>query len=157
MYRYGDPQVLVYEEVPCPTPGAGDVLVNVAAAGLNSIDHVTRAGYLQGMVDFALPFIPGLDLAGMVEAIGEGVSAIGVGDAVYGYATMLRQGAYAEYAVLGEHELAPKPSSMDFVHAAALPLASITAWQGLFDLGGLQAKQTVLIHGAGGRVGSLAV
>lgn len=128
IHAYGGPAVLVYEEAPRPEPGPGEVLVRVHAAALNPVDRFTRAGYLQGMVDFALPFTPGLDLAGVVEAIGDNAG-----------------------------ELAPKPASLDFVSAAAVPLAGMTAWQGLFDVGGLQAGQTVLIHGAGGGVGSLAV
>jgi NADPH:quinone reductase-like Zn-dependent oxidoreductase len=157
IHSYGGPEVLVYEEAPHPEPGAGEVLVRVHAAALNPVDRFTRAGYLQGMVNFALPFTPGLDLAGVVEAVGDGVSAFAVGDAIYGYSNMMRQGAYAEYAVVGAGEVAPKPASLDFVTAASVPLAGMTAWQGLFDVGGLQAGQSVLIHGAGGGVGSLAV
>jgi len=147
----------VYEDAPRPTPGAGEVLVKVYASSLNPVDRATRAGYLQQFVAFPLPFIPGLDLAGVVEAIGEGVSTIAVGDAVYGYSNMMRQGAQAEYAVVSEGEIAPKPASVDFVTAASVPLAGLTAWQGLFDVGGLVAGQTVLIHGGGGGVGSFAV
>jgi NADPH:quinone reductase-like Zn-dependent oxidoreductase len=157
IHSYGGPEVLSYEEAPRPTPGAGEVLVRVHAAALNPVDRFTRAGYLQGMVDFALPFIPGVDLAGVVEAVGEDVDTVAVGDAVYGYSNMMRQGAYADYAVVGGGEVAAKPASLDFVAAASVPLAGMTAWQGLFDVGGLQAGQTVLIHGAGGGVGSLAV
>ena len=105
------------------------------------------------MVDFALPFTLGLDLAGVVEAVGDGVSTVAVGDAVYGYSNMARQGAYAEYAVVGTGEIAPKPASLDFVSAAAVPIAAMTAWQGLFDVGGLAVGQTVLIHGGGGEEG----
>jgi NADPH:quinone reductase-like Zn-dependent oxidoreductase len=109
------------------------------------------------MTNFTLPFIPGLDLAGVVEAVGSDVSTVAVGDAVYGYSNMGRQGAYAEYAVVDAGEIAPKPSSVGFVTAAAVPLVGLTAWQGLFEVAGLQPGQTVLIHGAGGGVGSLAV
>jgi NADPH:quinone reductase-like Zn-dependent oxidoreductase len=98
-----------------------------------------------------------LDLAGVVEAVGEGVTTVAAGDAVYGYSNMMRQGAYAEYAVVNAGEIAPKPTSVDFATAASIPLAGLTAWQGLFGVGGLQPGQTVLIHGAGGGVGSFAV
>jgi NADPH:quinone reductase-like Zn-dependent oxidoreductase len=157
MHGYGGPDVLVYEDAPRPAPGAGEVLVKVHASSLNPVDRATRAGYLRGMVDFPLPFIPGLDLAGVVEAVGDGVSTFAVGDAVYGYSNMMRQGAYAEFAIVGEGEIAPKPASADFVNAASVPLAGLTAWQGLFEIGKLQAGQTVLIHGGGGGVGSFAV
>jgi NADPH:quinone reductase-like Zn-dependent oxidoreductase len=157
IHNYGGLEVLVYEDAPRPTPGAGEVLVKVYATSLNPVDRATRAGYLQGMVDFALPLVPGLDLAGVVEALGDGVSTVALGDAVYGYSNMMRQGAQAEYAVVSEGEIAPKPASVDFVSAASVPLAAMTAWQGLFDIAGLQAGQTVLIHGGGGGVGSFAV
>ncbi|HEU5100877.1 MAG TPA: NADP-dependent oxidoreductase, partial [Roseiflexaceae bacterium] len=103
------------------------------------------------------PFTPGLDLAGVVETVGAGVTTVAVGEAVYGYSNMMRQGAYGEYAVVSAGEIALKPASIDFETAAAVPLVGLTAWQGLFGVGGLQARQTVLIHGAGGGVGSLAV
>ena len=157
IHGYGGPEVLVYEDAPRPEPAAGEVLVKVYATSLNPVDRSTRAGHLQGMVNFTLPFIPGLDLAGVVEAVGEGVTTVAAGDAVYGYSNMMRQGAYAEYAVVSEGEIAPKPASVDFEMAASVPLAGLTAWQGLFGVGGLQAGQTVLIHGAGGGVGSFAV
>jgi NADPH:quinone reductase-like Zn-dependent oxidoreductase len=157
IHEYGGPEVFVYEDAPRPEPAAGEVLVKVHATALNPVDRFTRAGYLQGMANFTLPFIPGLDLAGVVEAVGEGVTTVAAGDAVYGYSNMMRQGAYAEYAVVSAGEIAPKPASLDFETAASVPLVGLTAWQGLFGVGGLQAGQTVLIHGAGGGVGSLAV
>jgi NADPH:quinone reductase-like Zn-dependent oxidoreductase len=157
IHSYGGPEVLVYEDAPRPTPAAGEVLVKVHATALNPVDSSTRAGHLQGMVDFAFPFIPGLDLAGVVEAVGDDATTVAVGDAVYGHSNMMRQGAYAEYAVVSAGEIAPKPTSVDFVTAASVSLAGLTAWQGLFEVGGLQAGQTVLIHGAGGGVGSFAV
>ncbi len=157
IHAFGGPEVLVYEDAPRPEPAAGDVLVKVHATALNPVDRFTRAGYLQGMVNFTLPLIPGLDLAGVVEAVGEGVTTVAAGDAVYGYSNMMRQGAYAEYAVVSPGEIAPKPASVDFETAASVPLAGLTAWQGLFGVGGLQPGQTVLIHGAGGGVGSFAV
>jgi NADPH:quinone reductase-like Zn-dependent oxidoreductase len=120
----------------------------VYATSLNPVDRFTRAGYLQGMVDFVLPFTPGLDLAGVVEAVGGGVSTVAVGDAVYGYSNMMRQGAYAEYALVGAGEIAPKPASVDFVTAAAVPMTAITAWQGLFDVGGSLAVQFARAKGA---------
>lgn len=157
IHTYGGPEVLVYEDALRPVPAAGEVLVKVYATALNPVDRFTRAGYLQGMVHFELPFTPGLDLAGVVEAIGAGVTTVALGDAVFGYSNMMRQGAYAEYAVVSAGEIAPKPASVDFVTAASIPLAGLAAWQGLFNVAGLQPGQTVLIHGAGGGVGSFAV
>jgi NADPH:quinone reductase-like Zn-dependent oxidoreductase len=157
IHGYGGPEALVYEDAPRPEPAAGEVVVKVHATSLNPVDRFTRAGYLQGMVQFELPFTPGLDLAGVVEAIGEGVTTVAAGDAVYGYSNMMRQGAYAEYALVSAGEIAPKPASVDFETAASVPLARVTAWQGLFTVAGLQPGQTVLIHGASGGVGSLAV
>ena len=157
IHAFGGPEVLVYEDAPRPEPAAGEVLVKVHATALNPVDRGTRAGYLQSMVNFTLPFIPGLDLAGVVEAVGEGVTTVAVGDAVYGFSNMMRQGAYAEYALVSAGEIATKPASVDFATAASVPLAALTAWQGLFGVGGLQVGQSVLIHGAGGGVGSFAV
>jgi len=156
IHAYGGPEVLVYEDAPRPVPGAGEVLVKVYATSVNPVDRSTRAGHLQGMVHFELPLTLGLDLAGVVEAIGEGVTTVAVGDAVYGFSNMMRQGAYAEYTVVSAGEIAPTPASVDFETAASVPLAGLAAWQGLFDIGGLQAGQTVLVHGVGG-VGSFAV
>ncbi len=157
LHSYGGPDVLVYEEAPRPTPAAGEVLVRVYATALNPVDRSTRTGYLQQMVNFELPLIPGLDLAGVVEELGPDVTTVAVGDAVYGFSNMVRQGAYAEYARLGVGELAPKPATVDFVTAAAVPLSALAAWQALYDSGGLRAGQTVLIQGAGGGVGTFAV
>ena len=157
IHTYGGSEVLAHEETTRPEPQAGEVLVKVHASSLNPVDLGVRAGHLQGMLNSTLPFVPGLDFAGVVEAVGSEVKDVAVGDAVYGYSNLMRQGAHAEYAVVGANEIAPKPRSLDFVGAAAVPLAAITAWQGLFDVGGLQGGQTVLIHGAGGGVGSFAV
>lgn len=157
IHSFGGPEVLVYEDAPRPKPAAGEVLVKVHASSLNPVDGAMRAGHLQGMLQLQLPMTPGFDLAGVIEALGEGVNGFTIGDAVYGFSNMLRQGAYAEYAVLSASELARKPAGISFGEAASLPLAGLTAWQGLFTHGGLQAGQTVLIHGAGGGVGSLAV
>lgn len=157
IHSYGDTGVMVYEDVERPTPGAGEVLVQVRAASINPVDLAVRAGYLQNMVPLVLPLTLGVDVAGVVEALGAGVSTVAVGDAVYGYSNLMRQGTYAEFAVVQASELATKPTSVDFDTAAAVPLAGLTAWQSLFDVAGLTAGQTVLIHGAGGGVGSFAV
>ncbi len=156
IYSYGGSEVLVHEEARRPAVGDDEVLVKVHAAGVNPVDVATRAGYMQGLVTFRFPFVPGLDLAGVVEAVGPRVTDLAVGDEVYGFSDLGRQGTYAEYAVVTAAEVAPQPKTADFVAAAAVPIAGLSAWQAL-AAAGLQAGQTVLVHGAGGGVGSFAV
>ncbi|WP_421916562.1 NADP-dependent oxidoreductase [Mesorhizobium sp.] len=152
----GGPDVLVIAERPDPRPQAGEVLVRVKAAGINPVDGAVRAG------NFPLlgepPFILGWDISGTVEALGAGVTGIKVGDAVFGMPRFPKQAAaYAELAAVPADEIAPKPGRIDHVHAGALPLAGLTAWQGLIRHGGLKPGQRVLIHAAAGGVGHLAV
>ena len=159
LHEYGGPEVLRLEDAPRPEIGKGEVLVRVAAAGVNPIDCVTRAGdFAKIWPDDPFPAIVGWDISGVVEAVGGAVTAFKPGDEVY---TMSRfpeeAGAYAEYAAVPESDLALKPRSLDHVHAAAVPLVALTAWQALFDAGGLSAGQTVLIHAAAGGVGHIAV
>lgn len=157
VHSFDGPEALVFEELAQPSPAAGQVLVKVHASSINPIDRAVTAGVLQPMLQFSLPFTPGLDLAGVVAAVGEGVTSFAVGDAVYGFSDLRRQASYAEYVLVGEDELVHKPENISFIEAGVVPLAAITAWQGLFEHGNLQAGQTVLIHGAGGGVGSFAV
>src|SRR5262249_5336369 len=147
---------LVYEDVPEAKPGLADVLVKVAAVGIthNELDWPIwncRAGHRRASV------IPGHEVSGVVTALGYGAAGFAVGDEVYGLADQLRDGAAAEYIAVEARNLAPKPSTVDHVHAAAVPRAGLTAWQALFDHGNLGKGQTVIIHGAGGAVGSTAV
>jgi NADPH:quinone reductase-like Zn-dependent oxidoreductase len=156
-HEYGGPEVLKYEDAPKPEPAAGEVLVRVHAAGINPLDWKIRAGFLKEMWPYPLPLILGWDLSGVVEANGSGASRFQAGDEVYSRPDIGRDGAYAEYIAVREEELALKPKMLDHVNAAAVPLTALTAWQALFDQGGLQAGQTVLIHAAAGGVGSFAV
>jgi NADPH:quinone reductase-like Zn-dependent oxidoreductase len=156
-HAYGAPEVLVYEDVPKPEPAAGEVLVKVHATSVNPIDWKVRAGHLRGFRDYALPFILGWDVSGVVESIGAGVSHWKPGDEVYGRPDPGRNGAYAEYIAVKEGEIAHKPRSVDHIHSAAIPLAGLTAWQALFDTAGLTAGQKVLIQAAAGGVGHLGV
>jgi NADPH:quinone reductase-like Zn-dependent oxidoreductase len=147
---------LVYEEVPDARPVACDVLVKVAACGIthNELDYpiwTCRAGHRRDTV------IPGAEVSGMVAALGFGTAGLAVGDEVFGLADQWRDGTLAEYVAVEARNVAPKPRSVDHVHAAALPRAGLTAWQALFDHGKLAGGQTVVIHGAGGAVGSTAV
>jgi NADPH:quinone reductase-like Zn-dependent oxidoreductase len=157
VHEYGGPEVLRYEEAPRPEPGPGEVLVRIRAAGVNPVDWKVREGHRREALAYRMPFVPGWDVSGVVEATGPNVTLLTKGDEVYGYPSVVRNGAYAEYAVVPEAELALKPRSIDHVLAASVPIAALTAWQGLFDAGGLRTDQKVLIHGGAGGVGSFAV
>jgi NADPH:quinone reductase-like Zn-dependent oxidoreductase len=157
IHSYGDSNVMVYEETPQPVAGEKDALIRVVAASVNMVDIAIRNGYMASYLQYDFPFTPGMDVAGVVEAVGSGVSNLKVGDEVYARTELPRLGGYAEYALVSADEVVAKPKSFDFVQAAALPHAALTAWRSLFDAGGLSAGQTVLIHAAAGGVGSLAV
>jgi NADPH:quinone reductase-like Zn-dependent oxidoreductase len=156
-HEYGDPGVLRYEDVEQPVPGAGEVRIRVAATSFNSVDGNIRGGFMRGPIPVVLPHTPGLDVAGTVDALGEGVDGIEVGDEVVGFLPMDGTGAAAEYVLAPADVLAPAPKSVPLPDAAALPVVGLTAWQALFDHGELQAGQRVLINGAGGAVGGYAV
>ena len=160
IHNYGGPEVLQYEDAPRPRPQAGEVLIRVYAAGVNPIDWKVREGYMKDLWPHKFPLIPGWDLSGVVEAVGPGPAATGrfkKGDEVYSVPDVSRDGAYAEYIVVRESELALKPKSLHHVHAAAVPLAALTARQALFDAGQLVSGQRILIHGGSGGVGHVAV
>lgn len=146
---YGGPDVLELSEVPVPEPGPGQVRLAVRAAGVNPIDWKIRNGFMQQNFQVAFPHIPGLEMAGVVDAVGEGAD-VAVGDEVFGWS---ETGAYAEYALA--KTVAPKPASLSWADAAALPVAGETALRvlGLLDVG---KGDTVLIHGASGTVGRFA-
>jgi len=157
MHGYGGPEVLRFEEAPRPRPGVGEILIRIHAVGVNPIDWKIREGYLKQVIDYALPLIPGWDFSGVVEKTGPGAERFEEGDEVFGKADILLDGACAEYMVMKESEAAFKPKSIDHAHAAAIPIAALTAWQSLFDAGQLENNQTVLIHAAAGGVGHFAV
>lgn len=157
IHEYGGPEVLHYEDAPRPEPGPGEVLIRVHAAGVNPIDWKVRAGFAKERLKYKMPFIPGWDLSGVIEAGAPGATRLKVGDEVYSRPDISRDGAYAEYVTVREPEVALKPKSIDHLNAAAVPLAALTAWQALFDAAKLSAGQTVLVHGAAGGVGSFAV
>jgi NADPH:quinone reductase-like Zn-dependent oxidoreductase len=151
----GGPEVLRIAERPSPRSAAGEVLVRVKAAGLNPVDAAVRSGAYRLLGE--PPFTVGWDISGVVVAAGTGAD-IGVGTEVFGMPFFPAQAAaYAEEVVAPASELAPKPEALDHVHAAALPLAGLTAWLGLVRTGAIAAGQRVLIHAAGGGVGHLAV
>jgi len=156
-HEYGDPSVLRYEDVEQPAPGPGQALIRVAATSFNGVDGNIRAGLMQGPIPVTLPHTPGIDVAGTVAALGEGVTNVGTGDRVIGFLPMTGEGAAAEYVVAPAEILAPAPATIPLTDAAALPIVGLTAWQALFDHAGLTAGQRVLINGAGGAVGGFAV
>lgn len=157
IHTHGGPETLVYEDVPRPTPLTGDVLIRVHAASVNPIDWKIRSGFGKEIFNHQMPLILGWDVAGTIEAIGPEVDKFEPGDPVYGYTSLRRDGAYAEFAIAKPGEIALKPASLDFVQAAAIPIAALTTWQALFDTASLQENQKVLIHAASGGVGSIAV
>ncbi len=160
IHNYGGPEVLQYEDAPRPKPQADEVLIRVHAAGVNPIDWKVREGDMKDFWPHKFPLILGWDVSGTVEEVGPGAAAAGrfkIGDEVYSVPDPTRNGAYADYIVVRESELALKPKSLHHIRAAAVPLAALTAWQSLFDTAQLQPGQRVLIHAGSGGVGHLAV
>jgi len=153
IHSFGGPNVLRFEDVPVPKPGRNEILVRVHAAGVNPVDWKIREGLLgQG----PLPQIMGSDFSGVVESLGPDARAFRVGDPVFGIVAE-ESGSYAEFATTPESRVARKPDALEHVQAAALPIASLRAWQALFDTAQLQAGQKILIHAAAGGVGGFAV
>jgi NADPH:quinone reductase-like Zn-dependent oxidoreductase len=147
---------LVYEDAPDPQPALGDVLVKVHACGITPTElswpiWADRAGHKRDAL------IPAQEFSGVVAAVGFGTAGVAVGDEVYGLIMAYWDGAAAEYMTIEARDVAPKPASLDHVHAAALPQVGLTSWQALFDHGHLTSGQTVVILGAGGAVGTAAV
>jgi NADPH:quinone reductase-like Zn-dependent oxidoreductase len=169
IHTFGGPEVLVYEDVPRPTAGSGEVLIRVFAAGLYPGDWYIRSGYANLpetigrslLSRFSLPLIPGTQVSGIVETVGPDVSTFHEGDAVYGLIRFPSggspAGAYAEYITAPAAHLALKPASIDHIQAAAVPMAALTVWQGIVEHTNLKAGQTVLVNGAAGGTGHFAV
>jgi NADPH:quinone reductase-like Zn-dependent oxidoreductase len=154
IHEFGGPEVLRVESQPRPEAGPGEVLVRVEAASVNPVDYKMRnGGYVP---QSALPLTLGRDVAGIVEATAVAAARFKAGDAVYAMLARDR-GGYVEFVAVKAADCARKPERLDFIQAAAVPLAALTAWQGLFDYGHLAAGQRVLIHGASGGVGHFAV
>ncbi|GIF14331.1 NADP-dependent oxidoreductase [Actinoplanes teichomyceticus] len=156
-HEYGDPTVLRYEDVEKPVPGAGQVRIRVAATSFNGVDANIRGGFMRGPIPVSLPHTPGIDVAGTVDALGDGVTGVQTGDRVIGFLPMAGTGAAAEYVLAPAEALTPAPTRVPLTDAAALPVVGLTAWQALFDHAGLTSGQRVLINGAGGAVGGYAV
>lgn len=153
---FGGPEVLRPAETERPQPGPGEVLVRVRAVGVNPVDAATRAGYFSLITE--PPAVPGWDVAGVVEAVGADATRFAVGDAVFGLPRFPKPaGTYAEYVTVPQNQLARTPAALTDAEAGALPLAGLTAWQAVVELGRVDAGDRVLIHGAVGGVGHLAV
>jgi NADPH:quinone reductase-like Zn-dependent oxidoreductase len=153
LHEYGPPSVLVVDTIERPEPKAGEVLIRVRFAGVNPIDWKLRAGYLKQYMPVTLPTIPGLDVAGTVEAVGEGVTGFAAGDGVFGRGA----GTYAEFAVAPVATIAQIPDGVSFEQAATLHVGGVTAWLGVIDGADVQAGQRLLVQGGAGGVGSMAV
>jgi NADPH:quinone reductase-like Zn-dependent oxidoreductase len=157
IHHYGPPDVFVIDDVPEPEPKPRDVLVRVHASSVNPVDTKLRAGAQKLLVRYRLPWILGLDVSGVVEAVGARVRRFRVGQQVFGSPRHQRPGCYAEYVAVDERELAPKPSSLSHEQAAAVPLAALTAWDCLVEQAKLDRGERVLIHAGSGGVGSFAI
>lgn len=157
LHARGGPEQLFYEEAPKPQLKPGDALVHVCACAFTPTELSWAETYTTQDGASRLPSVPGHELAGVVEAVNGNGGAARVGDQVYGLADFWRDGAAADYVAVRAVDLAPKPANLSFVQAAALPLSALTAWQALFDHAGLKPGDEILIHGATGGVGSLAV
>jgi NADPH:quinone reductase len=151
--QFGEPEVLKLEEVPTPTPAAGQVVVHVRAAGVNPYDTYMRAGTYP--IKPPLPYTPGSDAAGVVESVGPGVTKVKAGDRVYTAQTVT--GAYAEYALALENQVEPLPEQISFAQGAGVWVPYGTAYHALFHSGQARAGESVLIHGCSGGVGTAAL
>jgi NADPH:quinone reductase-like Zn-dependent oxidoreductase len=155
--EHGGREVLKYQDVPRPEPKEDEILVHVMAAAINPVDTYVRQGMFGKRAAGDGSTILGYDIAGVVEKTGANAKKFKKGDAVYCYLSVMRGGGYAEFAVAKESETALKPKNINFVEAAAVPLAATTAWQALIDSARIDHGQTVLIHGGSGGVGSFAI
>ncbi|SKC46607.1 NADP-dependent oxidoreductase [Okibacterium fritillariae] len=154
-HEVGGPEVLQLTEIDRPEPGAGQVRLRVAASAFSAADAGMRGGFLP--IPIELPHVPGYDASGTIDAIGEGVDGLNLGDAVIAFLPMERDGGAAEYVIAPAEAVVAAPTSIPLTDAAGLPSVALTAWQALFDNGRLTAGQRVLIVGAGGVVGKYAI
>jgi NADPH:quinone reductase-like Zn-dependent oxidoreductase len=156
IHRFGGIETLQYEDVELSMPDATEVLVASRAASVNPVDFKIRAGKYPAVKDDKLPYTLGRDASGIVEQCGAGATKFKVGDEVFGIVG-IHGGGYAQKVLMDQDAVAAKPGSIDHVHAAAVPLAGQTAWQGLFRYGQVKAGQKILIHGGSGGVGHFAI
>lgn len=158
IHQFGGTEVMKVEDIQCPVPAPDEILVKVYASGVNPVDLVVREGSSAALrYNLNLPMTLGWDAAGTIEKLGSDVIGFQHGDAVYGVPNFPGNGSYAEYCVAKANQFAHKPKSLSFNEAAAVPLAALTAWTGIFEYGKLLPNQRILIQGASGNVGSFAV
>lgn len=157
IHAWGDASRLQLDDVPTPDCGADEVLIRTVAAAVNPVDWKIREGYLKDALPFKLPLTLGWDVSGVIERVGSAVTDFKPGDAVYSRPDITRNGTYAEYVVVRAAEVALKPATISHAEAASLPLAGITAWEALIEVGALRPTQRVLIHAGAGGVGTVAV
>jgi NADPH:quinone reductase-like Zn-dependent oxidoreductase len=157
LHEPGGPDCISYEETAVPSPAVGDVLVQVHAASFTPTELDWPSTWVDRSGQDRRPVIPGHEVSGVVAGLGFGTTGFAVGDAVYGLTDWYRDGAAAEYVAVEARNLAPKPATLPHAQAAAVPMAGLTAWQALFVHGGFMSGQRVLVHGAGGGVGTFAV
>src|SRR5882762_5831527 len=154
---YGGPSAMELRDVPEPSPGDGEVLIRVHAAGLNPIDYKVRDGKLRLLSHLDLPRVAGSELSGVVAKVGAGVTRLAVGDRVFARVDKTQLGAYATHAVVDESLVGKMPESLDFADAAGLPLAGLTALQALRDELAVRPGDRIFISGGSGGVGTLAI
>jgi NADPH:quinone reductase-like Zn-dependent oxidoreductase len=157
MNGYGGLEVLGMEEIPTPAPREPELLVEVGAAGVNPVDWKIREGYLQGLLDYRFPVVPGWECAGVVKEAGGSTKRFRPGDPVYAMTDFRKNGCYAEYVAVKERHVAAMPRNLTTTEAASLPLVGLTAWQALVVYAGLAKEMRVLVHGGAGGVGSFAI
>jgi NADPH:quinone reductase-like Zn-dependent oxidoreductase len=155
--KFGAPDNISLEEVEIPEAGADEVRIKVAATSFNPVDASIRQGFMNNVFPVKFPFIPGIDAAGVVDEVGSSVTGFEIGDKVFGFLDMTSNGAAAEYVTTKASNVTPAPTSISLQDSGSVPAVALTAWQGLFDLGKLEAGQRVFINGASGGVGSFAV
>lgn len=157
IHRYGPPEVLQVDDVPAPTPGPRDLLVDVHASSVNPVDVKIRSGGQRALIHYRLPWTLGLDFSGVVTAVGRDVTLFRVGDAVYGSPTHRRPGCYAEQLAVDERVVARKPRGLSHEEAASIPLVGLTAWDALVVKGRLKRGDRALVHAGSGGVGTFAI
>ena len=157
IHQYGGTETLQLNQIDTPKINTDDILIKVKSSSINPVDWKIREGYLKDFIPYQMPVTLGFDVSGVVSEVGSEVTDFKVGDEVFSRPDISRDGAYADYIAVKADEVAFKSSKLSFEQAAALPLAGITAWQCLVDVGQLQAGQRVLIHAGAGGVGHLAI
>jgi NADPH:quinone reductase-like Zn-dependent oxidoreductase len=155
--EYGGVDALSYEDIEKPSLEEGDdILIKIHNIGVNPVEWKIRNG-MGKVFGLKLPIILGTEISGTIEAIGANVKNLKVGDEIFGNVNMMRGGGYAEFVIAKESEIAKKPDNVDFENAAAIPVGALTSWKAMFTTANLQSGQKILIHGAAGGVGSMAV